>query len=76
MAEIEMEEVDSTGLYAIGFDPETSIGRARFRDKRGNPTSLYEYQGCTQEEADAIKSGGYSTFSALWKYAKQYSRIE
>lgn len=76
MAEIAMEEIDSGGIFSVGHDPETNTGRVRFRGKNGEATSLYEYQNCTAEEADSIKLGGYSTFAALWKFGKPYSRIE
>jgi hypothetical protein len=68
-----MQQVTSSQIAAVGFNPATNQGRVEFI-KNG---SLYEYDNCTQEEADSIinaPSVGIA-FGNVWKGVKSYRRI-
>ena len=68
----------SSQLTRVGFDAETSKGYCGFRDRRTQEEqSVYEYDGCTQAEADAITSADSAgrQFGATWKYGKAYRRL-
>lgn len=68
-----MTPVTSSQIAAVGFNSETKQGRCEFV-KNG---SLYEYDGCTQEEADQIinaPSVGIA-FGQIWKGVKPFRRI-
>jgi KTSC domain len=72
-----MTAVSSSQIEAVGFNPETSQGRILFLSKGNRGSSLYEYDGCTQAEADEIinaPSVGQS-FAGLWKGIKAYRRV-
>jgi len=70
----EMVPIDGSTLIAeVGFNAETHQGRVTFA-KNG---SVYEYDGCTREEFDAIAQGASAgeTFIALWRTAKPYRKV-
>ncbi len=46
---IQMNEVDSSNLKAIGYDPATKVLHVRFKNG-----SLYEYRGVSQELYDNL----------------------
>lgn len=68
-----MQDVASGNLAAVGFNPETKQIRIRFVSGR-----LYEYDDCTQEEADAIigAPSPNDIFTATIKSGKPYRRID
>ena len=69
---------NSSQIKRVGFDAETSHGYCGFLDRRsGEESSVYEYDDCTREEADAIinaESVGRA-FAATWKYGKAYRKL-
>ena len=67
-----MTPVSSSQIAAVGFNAATSQGRVEF-----NNGSLYEYDGCTQAEADSIinASSVGIAFSTTWKGTKPFRRI-
>ena len=69
--DFDMQPVSSSNLAAVGFNAETGTGRVEFTSG-----AIYDYEGCTQEEADQIihaPSAG-SMFNALWR-GKSYQRV-
>jgi len=75
--DVEMIPVTSSQIESVGFDPETGKGYVRFLARGRGTTSLYEYEGCTQEEATAIitaPSVGIA-FGQIWKGTKIYRKI-
>ena len=73
-----MTPVVSSQLESVGFNPATSQGRVRFLAKGSRGSSLYEYEGCTQEEANSIinaPSAG-TQFGITWKGIKPFRRLE
>lgn len=77
-ATFEMIPVNSTQIESIGFSAETNQGRARFIAKGNFAGALYEYDDCTQEEANAIINAPSpkTAFDQIWKGIKPYRRIE
>ena len=67
-----MTPVTSENLAEVGFNPETKQGRILF-----NSGALYEYDGCTQEQADQIVSApsANDAFTALWRGSRPYRRV-
>jgi hypothetical protein len=68
----------SSQIKRVGFDAETSKGYCGFLDHRtGEEASVYEYDGCTREEADAIINSDSAgrQFAATWKYGKAYRKL-
>ena len=57
MTIVRLQDVDSTQIHSIGYDPETQTLAVRFTrgygEKRG-PGSLYHYANVTQEDYDAF----------------------
>ncbi len=37
--------VESSMLFSVGYEPNGSILAVQFRDRSGNPTRVYEYEG-------------------------------
>ena len=68
----EMIPVESSQIAEVGFNSATGKGRILF-SKNG---SLYEYDGCTQEEFQQIVNAPSvgQEFAALWK-PKPYQRL-
>jgi hypothetical protein len=69
-----MTPVTSSQIAEVGFNPTTGQGRVRFL-KNG---SLYEYDACSQEEADAIINAASvgTAFGQIWKGVKPFRRLE
>lgn len=67
-----MTPVTSENLAEVGFNPETKQGRVLF-----GSGSLYEYDHCTQEEADQIigAPSANDAFTALWRGSRPYRRV-
>ena len=67
----EMQSVTSGNLAEVGFNSETKQGVVQFA--KG---ARYVYEGCTQEECDAIASApsANDAFTGLWKN-KPYRRV-
>jgi len=75
---MEMIEVSSSQLKAIGYDPETRKAVIEFQPNRQGASSVYEYDDVAQEEVDAIinaESPGRQ-FAATLKYGKSYRRTQ
>lgn len=57
MTIVRLQDVDSSQIHSIGYDPETQTLAIRFtrgfRENRG-PGSLYHYSNVTQEDYDAF----------------------
>lgn len=80
---MEMVNVDSSQIFAVGFepdqlDPSKGTINVRFRDRRtGGPSSLYEYPGQSQENFDSLVAadsvGRY--FAAHLKWSN-YRKLE
>ena len=59
---VKLIEVESKQLHAAGYDPETNTLAIRFKNWKGEVTSLYHYTA-PQEQFDALMAaeskGGY-----------------
>ena len=53
---IALEEVKSSQIAAIGHDPQTSTLAIRFKNWKGEPTSLYCYDNVSAEDYQAFKT--------------------
>lgn len=73
-----MVSVVSTQIQEVGFDAGSGKGRVRFLAKGNYPSTLYEYEGCTEDEFARIVAAPSVgiMFTALWKDSKPYQRIE
>lgn len=60
---IPMKQVNSSQIHAIGHDPDTSTLAVRFKNKAGEPSTLYHYANVTEakfaEFATAESIGSY-----------------
>lgn len=78
---IAMQSVESSQIYSIGHDAEASMLAVRFKNKAGEPTSLYHYRNVSAEDFAAF-SGAESIGSHFYKHIKPfaekypYERIE
>ena len=53
---IDMQTVDSSQIHAIGHDAETNTLAIRFKNWKGEVTSLYHYENFLAEDFEAFKS--------------------
>ena len=51
---IDMQTVDSSQIHSIGHDAETNTLAIRFKNYKGEVTSLYHYSNFTTEEFEAF----------------------
>lgn len=49
---VKLIEVESSQIHAIGHDPETNTLAIRFKNYKGEPTSLYHYANVSQKQFD------------------------
>lgn len=55
MQNIEMQQVDSSQINAIGHCPETNTLAIQFKNWKGEPTTTYHYQNFTAADFAAFK---------------------
>ncbi|MCW5141088.1 KTSC domain-containing protein [Burkholderia cenocepacia] len=78
---IDMTPVESSQIHSIGYDPQTSTLAIRFKNKDGEPTSLYHYDDFTPSNFDAFRKAE-SIGSHFYRHIKPfperfpYTRIE
>ncbi|RQZ08932.1 KTSC domain-containing protein [Burkholderia stagnalis] len=78
---IPVQEVESSQIHAIGHDAATNKLAIRFRNKAGEPSSLYYYENVDAETFEAFRSAE-SVGSFFYKTIKPfpdrfpYQRIE
>lgn len=67
-----MQPVQSGNLQEVGFSEKTKKGRILFASG-----ALYEYDNCTQEEADSIVNAPSANdgFNAVWRGKKTYRKV-
>lgn len=53
---IALQDVESSQINAIGFDPETNTLAIQFKSWRGEVGSTYHYANFTAEDFEAFKS--------------------
>lgn len=51
---IVMEQVESSQIHSIGHDPQANILAIRFKNYKGEVTSLYHYSNFTAEDFEAF----------------------
>lgn len=77
---IDMQEVESSQIFAIGHDAETNTLAIRFRDRRTNaPTSLYHYSNFTTDDFAAFhdaESKGSHHGKHIKPYDKKYPYVK
>ena len=68
MTNIDMIETPaSSNIHSVGYDADNSVLYIRFKDKNGNPTALWRYEG--------VLAGEYKAFMgapSLGKYFQHY----
>lgn len=67
--EIEMHEVVSSQISAIGYDAPSKTLAIEFKGKDGKPGSLYHYDGCDADTFEALRSAE-SVGSYFYKHIK------
>ncbi|MGT2429285.1 KTSC domain-containing protein [Cupriavidus basilensis] len=78
---VALTPVESSQIHSIGHDAESGTLAVRFKNKAGEPTSLYHYRNVTAEDFAAF-SGAESIGSHFYKHIKPfaekypYERIE
>lgn len=55
MTDIALDAVESSQITAIGHDAETNTLAIKFKNWKGEPTSLYHYANFTAEDFAAFK---------------------
>ncbi|GAB3388292.1 KTSC domain-containing protein [Lysobacter fragariae] len=55
MLTIALQDVESSQIAAIGHDPETQTLAIRFKNWKGQATSLYHYQNVSVAEFEALR---------------------
>lgn len=55
MPNIEMQSVESWQIAALGYDAETQTLAIRFKNWKGEATSLYHYQNVSAAEFEALR---------------------
>lgn len=55
MSIVQLQDVESSQIAAIGHDPINSVLAIRFKDWGGNPSSLYHYQNVSVAEFEAFR---------------------
>ena len=53
---IALQDVESSQIAAIGHDSEHNVLAIRFKNWKGNQTSLYHYQNFTAEDFEAFRN--------------------
>ncbi|MFX3547662.1 KTSC domain-containing protein [Ralstonia mannitolilytica] len=53
---IDMQAVESKQIHSIGYDAETNTLAIRFKNWKGEVTSLYHYENFSAEDFEAFKS--------------------
>lgn len=54
--EITLTRVESSQIYAIGHDAATNTLAVQFKNKAGEPTSIYHYANFTAEQFELFKA--------------------
>lgn len=70
---IDMHTVESKQIHAIGHDAETNTLAIRFKNWKGEVTSLYHYENFTAEDFEAFKSAE-SIGSHFGKHIKPFAK--
>jgi len=70
---IVMLRVESSQIHSIGHDPATKTLAIRFKNYKGEATSLYHYSNFTAEEFAAFKTAE-SIGSHFGKHIKPYDK--
>ncbi|WP_347467569.1 KTSC domain-containing protein [Burkholderia stagnalis] len=68
---IDMTSVESSQIHSIGYDPQTGTLAIRFKNKAGEPTSLYHYDKCTPANFDAFRKAE-SIGSHFYRHIKPF----
>ncbi|CAJ0710610.1 KTSC domain-containing protein [Ralstonia thomasii] len=53
---ITMQPVESSQIHSIGHDPATNVLAIRFKNFKGEASSLYHYQNFTPEQFEAFRN--------------------
>lgn len=65
--------VASSQIHSIGHDPATNTLAIRFRNNKGEPSSLYHYENFTAEEFEEFRAAK-STGSHFTKHIKTFDK--
>ncbi|GAQ30250.1 hypothetical protein SAMD00023378_3933 [Ralstonia sp. NT80] len=70
---ITMQAVESSQIHSIGHDPATNTLAIRFRNSKGEPSSLYHYENFTAEEFEEFRAAK-SIGSHFGKHIKTFDK--
>ncbi|QBP09347.1 KTSC domain-containing protein [Cupriavidus metallidurans] len=70
---IALQKVESSQIHSIGHDASTNTLAIRFKNYKGDATSLYHYSNFTAEEFAAFKTAE-SIGSHFGKHIKPYDK--
>lgn len=70
---IALQAVESSKIHAIGHDPDTNTLAVRFKNYKGEATSLYHYSNFTAEEFVAFRDAE-SIGSHFHKHIKPHDK--
>lgn len=73
MPDITLINVESSQIHSIGHDPATKTLAIRFKNYKGEATSLYHYSNVTAEEFAAFRNAE-SIGSHFGKHIKPYDK--
>ena len=70
---ITLHPVASSQIHSIGHDPATNTLAIRFRNSKGDPSSLYHYENFTAEEFEEFRAAK-SIGSHFGKHIKTFDK--
>ncbi|AMR77638.1 KTSC domain-containing protein [Cupriavidus nantongensis] len=76
---IGMQPVDSSKIHSIGHDAETNTLAVRFKNYKGEATSLYHYSNFTAEDFVALRDAesiGSHFHKQIKPYDKKYPYVK
>jgi hypothetical protein len=74
---VQMQDVESSQILQIGYDPETLKARVLFKKKDGTPGSTYEYDNVPKEVIDGILTADSvgRAFASSLKFGFAYHKL-
>ncbi|MGN6085833.1 KTSC domain-containing protein [Trinickia sp.] len=79
MPQITMESVESSQIHSIGHDAASNTLAIRFKNKAGEPSSLYHYANVSAEDYAAFKGAesiGSHFYKGIKPFAEKYPYVK
>lgn len=76
---INLDAVESSQIHSIGHDAESSTLAIRFKNKAGEPTSLYHYSHVSAEDFAAFRDAesiGSHFYAHIKPHAEKYPYVK